>query len=183
MKNITLIILLLCTGNALAAIDILLQGGLHFGGDELVEADFTNGDDEKIKAGQLLSLSVGIGSAINESVEARLMVGVKFDSIDASNADIEFYRYPVSALFLYSASEKINIGGGLTYHLNPSLSGDGVASDIDADFDDALGFVLTAEYALSNRSYAAVQYTKIDYDIFDESVSGNSIGGIFGVRF
>jgi len=182
VRKINLIVLLLCSSNTFA-VDLFVQGGLHFGGDELVEAEFTNGDDEEINAGELISLAVGVGTGIDEDVEARLMVGVKFDTIDADNGDIEFFRYPVTALVMYKTSEKISIGGGVTYHLNPSLSGDGLASSVDVDFDDALGFVLSAEYLLSNGGYAGIQYTSIDYEVSGIEVSGNSIGGILGVRF
>jgi len=182
VKKIYPIIISLCSGNAFA-VDLFVQGGLHVGGDELVEAEFTDGNDEELNAGELISLAVGVGTGIDEDVEARLMVGVKFDTIDAENGDIEFFRYPVTALVMYKTSEKISIGGGVTYHLNPSLSGDGIASGVDVDFDDALGFVLSAEYLLSNGGYAGIQYTNIDYEFSGIEVSGNSIGGILGVRF
>jgi len=182
MRKIYLVVLLLCSGNAYST-NVFVQGGLHVGGDELIEAEFDNGDDEDIKAGELISLSVGVGTDLDENTEARLMVGVKFDSINADNGDIDFFRYPVTALVMYKTSEKISIGGGVTYHLNPGLSGDGVASVVDVDFDDALGFVLGAEYQLSNGGYAGIQFTSIDYEVSGIDVSGNSIGLILGFRF
>lgn len=165
------------------AVNILLQAGLHFGGDDLITATFTNGDTEKLKAGQLISLSAGLGINAAENLEARFMAGVKFDTINAENGDLDFYRYPVEALLMYKANEKVFIGGGLSYHLNPSISGDGVASNANIDFDNALGFAVELDYLLSNGGYFAFKLTSIDYEAFGQSFSGNSIGGLFGFRF
>ena len=182
MKKIMLMALALCSSNVFAA-DFFVQGGLHFGGDDIVAVTFTNGDTEKIKAGELMSLSVGAGTALSDTVEGRIMLGLKLDIVTAKNADLTFLRYPVEALALYHASEKINIGGGLAYHLNPNVSGDGVASNVNINFDNAFGLVLTAEYMLSNGGYLGIKYTGIDYEINGLKVSGNSIGGILGFRF
>jgi hypothetical protein len=182
MKNLYLAILMLCTGNVIAA-NFFVEGGLHFGGDELAVATLTNGDTEKIKGGQLFSLSAGIAQGFAENIEGRLMLGVKYDSISADNGDIDFIRFPIEVFALYNASDKVNLGGGLSYHLNPSLSGGGIATGVDADFDNALGFVLVAEYMLKNGGYLAIKLTSIDYDVSNVSVSGNSIGGILGFRF
>ncbi|HHJ34660.1 MAG TPA: hypothetical protein ENJ87_02740, partial [Gammaproteobacteria bacterium] len=106
MKKIVLTTLLLCSGNVLA-LDYFVQGGLHFGGDKLAQAQFTNGKSDSIKAGELISLSAGIGSEIIDGVEARVLAGAKFDTINAKNGDVIFLRYPIEALVLYQAGEKI----------------------------------------------------------------------------
>ena len=165
------------------ALDIYLQGGLHIGGDDLGAATFTSGDREKLKAGELISLSAGLGFEVSKDIESRFMVGLKFDSIDAENGSVDFFRYPLEALLMYKASEEILIGGGLSYHLNPSISGDGFAAGADVDFDNALGFVLELDYLLSNGGYLGVKLTSIDYEVADVSVSGSSIGGILGFHF
>lgn len=165
------------------ALDIYLQGGLHFGGDDLVIVPFTNGDSQTIKAGELLSLSAGVGFGVAENLESRFMAGFKLDSVDADNGSVDFFRYPLEALLMYKASEKVSIGGGLTYHLNPGISGDGVATGVDFDYDNALGFVLEFDYLLSTGGYFGAKLTSIDYEAAGVSVSGNSIGGILGIHF
>ncbi len=182
MKNLYLITLMLCTSKVMA-VNYFVEGGLHFGGDELAIATLTNGDTEKIKGGQLFLFSAGIAQGFAENIEGRLMLGVKYDSISADNGDIDFIRFPIEAFAFYKVADRINIGGGLSYHLNPSLNGDGIATAIDADFDNALGFALVAEYMLKNGGYLAIKLTSIDYDVSGVSASGNSIGGILGFRF
>ncbi len=165
------------------AVDVFLQGGVHVGGDEMVTATFTNGDTEKIKGGELISLLAGVGTGVAEDLEARLMLGVKFDTIDAENGSVDFFRYPLEALLMYKAAEKVYLGGGLAYHLNPNISGDGIATGANVDFDNALGLALQLDYILSNGGYLAVKLTSIDYEAFGQSVSGNSIGALLGFRF
>lgn len=165
------------------AVDVFLQGGVHFGGDDIITATFTNGDTEKIKGGELLTVSAGLGMEVHENLEARFMAGIKFDSINAENGDVDFYRYPLEALLMYKAAEKVYLGGGLSYHLNPNISGDGIAANANIDFDDALGFVVELDYVLSNGGYLGVKLTSIDYEAFGQSASGNSIGGLLGFRF
>lgn len=165
------------------AVDIFLQGGLHTGGDDLVTATFTNGDTEKLKGGGLFSFSAGLGSDVAENLEARLMAGVKFDTIEADNGDAKFVRYPIEALLMYKSGEKVYVGGGLSYHLNPSISGSGLAGGLNIDFDNALGLVVELDYMLSNGGYLGVKLTSIDYEVNGQSASGNSIGAILGFRF
>lgn len=161
----------------------LIQAGLHYGGDDLVTATFTDGDTAKLKGGGLFSFSAGVGFDLAEKAEARLMAGVKFDTIEAENGSAKFIRFPLEALYLYRSTEEVSIGGGLSYHLNPKISGDGLASSVGAEFDNALGFVLMLDYALPTNVYFGVKLTKIDYEIQGTSFSGNSIGATVGYRF
>ena len=81
-----------------------LEAGLFAGGTELVRAERSNGDKEKLTAGGgvLLALalmvtplwvesSVGFGLGLN--------AGWKGDSIEGSNGNITFWRLPLSATF------------------------------------------------------------------------------------
>ena len=75
-------------------------------------------------------------------------------------------------------------GGGITYHIRPSLDGDGVVDEIGADFDNALGFVLQSDI-LFGYYYAGLRYTAIEYEVegHNADVGGNSVGVLLGFRF
>lgn len=167
----------------LQAANALIQAGIHYGGDDLVTATFTNGDTEKLKGGGLFTVSAGVGFDVTEKAEARLMAGVKLDTIEAENGSAKFVRFPLEAIYMYRSTEEISVGGGLSYHLNPKVSGDGIASPVGAKFDNALGFVLMLDYALPTNVYFGAKFTKIDYEIQGDSFSGNSIGVTVGYRF
>lgn len=111
LKKVIVVIGFLLLSNQASATDVFLQGGLHFGGDTLVTAVFTDGSSESLKAGGLLSGALGIETDISESVYMKLSAGLKFDTILAENTDVFFERYPLEALFFYR-NENIHIGAG-----------------------------------------------------------------------
>lgn len=169
------------------AVDLVLEMGLHDGGDDLVTATFSSGDSETLEAGGLYHFSVGAGFDIAQDWVSRITFGIKEDSITASNGDIKFTRYPIDALFLYRVDQWM-IGGGLTYHTGVELDGSGLASPLNADFDDALGVILEVDYRFG-KAYVGGRYTIIDYDTVPSAsvnaatVDGNSIGVVLGAKF
>lgn len=160
--------------------------GLHLGGDKLATATFVGGDTESIRAGELLSISGGVVTDVNEQVEARISVGYKIDFISAENGDLDFTRIPLELLF-FKKNEKWSVGGGITYHLGPELSGSGFAAG-NVEFDDALGFVLEADHMLRTGAYIGIKLTLIEYEVNDpffvsETFDANSVGIVLGLKF
>ena len=158
--------------------------GLDFGGDTMVTVIYTDGHDNDIKAGELAYFNAGVIIPNGTSdFETQFTIGWKFDKSSADNGDVSFDRFPIEMLEFYKLG-RFRFGGGLTYHLNPSLDGDGVASAIEADFDDALGFVLQVDF-LFRQGSVGLKYTDIEYQVegSEVDVDGNSIGIVFGLRF
>ena len=182
LKFLTAMLLLTPLSNA-NAIDFLIEAGLHTGGDKLINVPFTSGESESIYAGDLLSVSVG-AVADHGSFEMRYKYGYKFDSITALNGSVDWERNTIDVLAMYKYNTNWRLGGGLTYHLNPEVSGTGVVSG-SVKYDDSLGFMAEADYfwGNGNSGYFGLVFTAIDYDIGSVSISGNSIGinvgGIF----
>lgn len=164
----------------------VLNLGLDFGGDTLVDGSFVGGDTFDIKAGELLYFSGGIifmPDSIESNFETHLTIGWKFDSVNADNGDIDFNRFPLELLYFYKVNNW-RLGGGLTYHLNPKLKGSGVASGINANFDDALGFVIQSHYSLDETFSIGVRYTIIDYEGEGlKTIDANSFGLTLGYSF
>lgn len=161
-----------------------VQGGLHFGGDTLATVSIFGSGNESIEAGGLLSGSVGYEADINESLLAKLSAGIKFDSITASNGDVDFTRYPLTAM-LFIKGEDLHFGVGLTKHTGVELSVDGFSGAATADFDNATGFVAQLDYLLNERGYISLKFTFIDYELANSNleVDGGSIGILAGFRF
>jgi len=180
--------LILLSVTSIARADVLLEAGLHFGGDELASATFTSGSTASIDAGGFISLSIGNAFDISDNLEGRITLGWKFDTIDATNGSVDWQRFPLNALLLYKHNDW-RFGGGLTYHINPELTSSGAASEPDVKFDDALGFMGEIDYFFSPTAYVGAQFTVIEYDtipntqVNDVSVDGNSAGVVVGVRF
>lgn len=164
-----------------SAQNLNLEVGLHAGGDELVRVIYTSGSSSSVKAGQLLSLAIGAGFNISKNLASRITFGYKTDFATATNGDVSFSRYPVNLLLLYKAG-RFQLGGGITYHISPKLSGSGVASFVNTDFDNATGGLLEADYFFSQSSYFGFRYTSINYTLKSTSISvdGNSVGVVLG---
>ena len=164
--------------------NIFLQTGLHFGGDTLADASFAGGSSESIEAGGLISASVGYQSDISDALLIKLSFGLKLDVISAENGDIDFTRYPITAM-LFNKGEKFSFGAGLTQHTGVELSGSGFASFSTVEFDDATGLVLQLDYTLNDRSYISLTYTSIDYNPVNttEEIDGSSLGLLIGLHF
>ena len=177
---------LLLISPAANAQELLLQLGIDAGGDELVEVQFDNGDKQEIDAGGLIHFAVGgvfpTAATAYPNLETQLSIGWKFDNSSAKNGDVDWDRYPIE-LLQFHRTENWRFGAGITYHLNPKLEGSGDASHIQADFDDALGYIVEIDYLTSSNSILGAKFTFIDYEINATSLSGNSVGVVLGMRY
>ncbi len=166
--------------------DWVVAIGLDAGGDELAELEYENGNETSINAGQLFSLSGGVifktAPTHFPSLETQLTVGYKIDTSFASNGDVTWSRYPIELLEFYTVNNW-RFGGGFTYHINPKLDGDGIASNINFSFDDAFGYIIEAGYLFRDFFYVDLRYTGIEYSKWNISIDGNSVGVIAGFRF
>jgi len=149
------------------AVDVrpIIKAGFDFGGDTVVSVGVTGGSSssKSIKANE--GVFVGGGASIlmdSKELEVELAASYKFSTIAAQNGDIDWTVLPLDALVFYRLPN-VRLGGGLTYHLGPTLKGSGAASGLDAKYDDALGFVLQADYMLKNRFNFGLRYTNVNY--------------------
>jgi hypothetical protein len=163
----------------------MIKAGFDFGGDTLVNVTFTNGETDSIKANDGFYFGVGVSILATSEIEAELSLSYKFESITAENGDVDFTRMPLDALVFYRfPSPSIRVGGGLTYHLNPKLSGSGIAGGLNATFDDALGFVLQADYVFPKLFLVGVRYTQLEYEASNGAkAKSNGAGLTFSMRF
>ena len=156
----------------------LLGGGLTFGGDDWLDVEYVDGHSDDLTAGGLLDLKVGFRYQQEDSpLVFQSTIGYHFDSVEATNGDADFTRYPLDILAFY-ANGKHLFGGGITHHMNPKLDIDMSALGFDgsAKLDDETGFVLEYNYKVNERFSAAVRYVDISY--VDSEVDG-SHGGIY----
>ena len=191
MQKYAFIVVLVLQGISFTskAADFVLDGGLHFGGDTLaIVYKNQSGNQQEIKAGQLVSVAVGARFDVSESLEMPVTFGIKFDAASfddyyGNKVDVTFIRYPVNALLLYKA-EKWRLGGGLTYHLNPEFKVKGGYYDYSKKFKDALGYLLEVRYFFSDNAYVGSRYTHIEYEVKSSSqtVDGTSVGVVLGAN-
>ena len=182
------------------AVDVrpAFKGSIEFGGDKLVSVGTTgSGSSDSVTAGQGLALGAGV-SILNEAkdIETEVTLSYKFSGIHADNGDVDWTVLPLDALVFYRIPHW-RFGGGLTYHMNPKLKGSGDASGLEAEYKNALGAVLQADYMFGEKIKLGLRYTAVKYKaskIQDTSIiqvnqeppssaKTNAIGVVFTVSF
>lgn len=152
--------------------NFLVDGGIEYGGDEILQVFFTNGEDQTMRAGQ--GGYIGFGGQLEFSSIKQLMlrttIGIKYNTTAADNANIRLTRYPLTLTPFWKINDDIRLGIGITTHLSPRLKGDGFISDIS--YDSTIGTRFEFGY-----KWIALTYTAISYeDGVGESFSAGSIG-------
>jgi hypothetical protein len=165
------------------AVDVrpMLKAGFDFGGDTLVTVVFADGSTKSINANEGLYFGGGV-SILSDSkdIETEVSLSYKFTGINASNGSIDWTRFPLEVLVFYRLPQ-FRLGGGLTYHLSPKLSGSGV-TNANLKFDDSAGFVLQADYLLQKIT-VGLRYTSLQYKVGGASVKSDGVGVTFGISF
>ena len=155
----------------------LLKGGFDFGGDTLVPVTFQDGTTETLKANEGFYVGGGVAYIfLNYNFEAELSASWKYVGVTASNGDVSFTRFPLEAIVFYPWSWG-RVGGGLTYHLNPEISSSGVvSSSVNAEYDNALGGIIQAEYRPSDNLAFGLRYTMLDYSNGGADIKASGVG-------
>jgi hypothetical protein len=133
---------------ALPRLDFTFNFGFALGGDNILTAQLSNGDTEELKAGQGGFASAGVmvtplwlGKVVGIGVGGD--IGVKYDSVEASNAGVSFTRYPAvgTAHLLLRTGEDwyVLAAGGVEKDLDISVSGSGDASSLQANLSSRNG--------------------------------------------
>jgi hypothetical protein len=157
----------------------VLKLGLDFGGEEI--ASTTDGGSLKTNDGFILGGGTSILSD-SKDLEVEVTLAWKYGNLSASDGSISFTRFPLDALVFYRMPQ-FRLGGGLTYHLNPKLKGDGVASGLDVKFDNAVGLVIQGDYLIGSKMTLGLRYTSLEYKLNSVTAKASGVGVTFGISF
>lgn len=191
MKTLILLfgIFLLPFASNAAKVSPLFAGALEFGGDKLVDVTYSDGSKSNIEAGRGIILAGGAVVNFTETTphtfEVQGTFGIKWTSTkQATNGEVDFYRWPLELLSFYRNTENnFRLGGGVTYQLGNELKGSKDASAISTKLKNALGFVVQGDYFIGAASNMALglRYTTIQYET--ENFGGSASGNSFGLSF
>jgi hypothetical protein len=163
--------------------------GLDFGGEDLVEATYTDGTTNTLSAGTGGVLRLGatltpiwIEGAVALGVGAS--VGVKYNSVGASNGSVVLTRFPVElwgqTLLRMSRRSFLTLAVGGHKDTGISLSGSGLASGFNANFTSPWGFMIDAGYqAFTSRVFGwgiSFHHARIKYVLGNTSINAASYG-------
>jgi hypothetical protein len=166
-------------GEKKSPLRLLIGGALEFGGDDIAEIYFTNGDTQSVRAGQGGSLAIGgqLEFPKAEKLLLRATVGIKYVTTQADNAHIRLTRIPLIVTANWMITDKLRCGAGLASHQNIKFNADGIMDNIS--FGSANGPIFEIAYHGIGLSYTAMTYKDSD----NVSYSANSIGIIFSGVF
>ena len=165
-----------------------LAMGFAGGGDNLVTAQFTNGDSSTLSAGGGVYLAIGatvtplwIGNRVGLGLGGD--IGWKYDSINASNASVAMSRYPLDlwaqTLIALSDTWYAHLLAGPHKESGVNLSGSGVVSG-GADFDSPWGWMAQGGlYATSSWHMAfgfGLRYTGVHYTFAGHTLDASNFG-------
>lgn len=184
---------------AAGEVDLLGTFGWSRGGDTLTninaaaleEDDLSSDDAKAFRAGNGIAIKLGAVYSPSDEFndwEVQITFGwkrSKFSEDDANYSnfdDLEFSRFPLDIMGFYRF-HILRFGAGLTYHINPVLGGDGLASQVDGNFDNSLGVILGVDIMIRNLFIVGLNYEIIDYRSSTEQVDANNFGLYAGIRF
>jgi hypothetical protein len=128
----------------------ILGLGITTGGDTLASVTFTDGTTTDIKGGGVVHLYGGVEIPVGPTVSMQATLGYHVDDTGgASNGSLRFSRYPLELLAHVYINPNVRIGGGARFVNSAKLTGSGVLSGIEAEFDSTIGAVLEGEYLVT----------------------------------
>lgn len=151
--------------------NFLLEGGVEYGGDEILKVFFTNGNDQTMKAGQGGIIAIGgqFEFAKVRNLMLRTTLGIKYNTTAADNANIRFTRLPITVIPYLKIKNDYRLGIGITTHQRVKFKGDGFFPD--ETFKSTTGARFEFGY-----KWVALTYTSINYKLNNETISAGSLG-------
>ena len=162
----------------------LLGLNLEYGGDEVLELLFENGNTQKMRAGQGVTLFGGARIRLIDQLDLDASIGVKYVTTAADNLDLRFLRFPVEAMLRYEVGSNVFISGGVTKHINNTFkvsAGDGILAEGTQAFTSNLGYRVEAGWRFVGLSYTVLKYrTEVQPR---EEIGANTVGMVFRYGF
>lgn len=158
-------------------INFFIGGALEMGGEAVATVSFADGSKQSIKAGQGGTIGVGIKwhPANSNKWSLKGMIGIKYVTTKATNANITLTRMPIRVTANYHFSKNIWSGVGITSHQLINFNAGGIGNN--ASFSSNMA--PTFEFGFKEFS---LMYTPMTYkDPSQKSYNAGAIGIGFAV--
>lgn len=152
---------------------VLLGGALELGGDQVAKVYFTNGEDQSVNAGQGGSILVGLDYAFSEKFSLRSVLGYKYVTTAATNANITLTRFPLRFSGVVHFTPKWWASAGYATQQRIVFKGDGIIDN----------FKLTTSggpHVELGYNNIFLNYTGMKYN---DNLNGTYNASCFGVGF
>jgi hypothetical protein len=157
---------------------VVLEGAAEFGGDNLIEVIYRNGDTQNIKAGQGITFGGGIHyRPVGVPVDFAATVGYKFVRTADYHSDVGVDRVVFKLTGTLPVGNHFWVTAGPVWHTGVKLNGDNYIPDIN--FDDAVGGMVGFGWRWIGVSYTYIKYT----GPFVGNVDASNAGITFAWKF
>jgi hypothetical protein len=151
----------------------LAGGALELGGDQVAKVYFTNGEDQSVNAGQGGSILVGLDYAFNDKFSLRSVLGYKYVTTAATNANITLTRFPMRLSGVVHFTPKWWASAGYATQQRIVFKGDGIIDNFKLSTSGGAHVELGYNNIFLN-------YTGMKYK---DNLSGTYNASCFGVGF
>jgi hypothetical protein len=137
---------------------LVIEGGIEYGGDQLVELLFTNGGTQKLLAGQGGTVAAGLQFQPTAAPQLSVMatVGYKIVTNASSNSSIGLTRIPIEVIGHWNFVPDWSVGVGVVRHAAVKFDGDGFLPD--ADLTASTGATVEIGWRWATLSYTGINY-------------------------
>ncbi len=137
---------------------LVIEGGIEYGGDQLVELLFTNGGTQKLLAGQGGTVAAGLQfqPAAVPQLSVLATVGYKFVTNASNNSSIGLTRIPIEVIGHWTFAPDWSVGVGVVRHAAVKFDGDGFLPD--ADLGASTGATVEIGWRWATLSYTGINY-------------------------
>jgi hypothetical protein len=170
------------TAGAQGKVRGMMRLGGDYGGDKVLELEYTDGSSPDVQAGGGILFSGGAAmqllSFADQALDVQASVGVKYRTIpEASNQSLTWMRFPVEGLLMYRAPMGLRAGGGVSMHFGNRIEAEGAAVDGKIEFKTTPGYVVQTGYGRGPWAID-LRYTLMKYEMAGvaEKVNANSLG-------
>lgn len=163
-----------------------------FGGDEVGELEYEDGDKQDVTAGGGYTIGAGLdisldGLTFSKPVGVEASFSYHGDSATADNADITFDRFEFNVLPYVQFTDTVRFAAGVGFHTGVELEVDFHGSDT-VEFDSATAIVAQLSFKSSEQLNWGLRLTTVDYEFDDGyyepvTISGNNFGAFLNYSF
>lgn len=166
--------------NGSLSVKAVIGFGASFGGDSIASAQYTNGNNVNIRAGEVVTFKGGAEFALSPSWTLQTTIGWHFAKANANNGNVTFQRYPLEGIVFYQAAPNFRMGLGLRKSLNASLSASGLGTQYatSQDYSSKLAGVAEGEFLMGPHFGITLRAVSENFKRTDGSTVNGSHGGI-----
>lgn len=159
--------------------------GYGRGGDIVAIGEYTDGSLTNVKAGNGLEIYLGGAYRLNEQFAVQADVGYQSSTGNADNGELTFKRFPIELLGYYYLNNSWRLGAGARFDERVKLTGSGVASAANFDFDSAVGAIGEIEYLVTPEFGIKLRAVKESFKPtgYSDTFSGNQIALLATIYF